>query len=173
MAAAFAAVAAQLGEISGVGGGAVAYGVGGGNTRTTLLDEAMDALIHIYTLNPSRSVGVSGNSLEKPVLEEPVLDGQGQGQGTLSRQTLPQPARQLRQEGTDLLQLRQEGTDLLHHLHDKCHLHLTLQAALVETACLDAARCLCGIISDPALSLRKEVRSADLWCTINICNAYV
>jgi len=144
MAAAFAAMAAQLGEISGVGGGAVAYGVGGGNTRTTLLDEAMDALIHIYTLNPSPSVGVSGNA--------PVLDGQGQGQGTLSRQTLPPPARQLPQEGTDLLQ----------HVNDKCHLQL------VETAGLDAARCLCGIINDPALSLREEVRSADLWCTMNM-----
>ena len=38
--------------------------------------------------------------------------------------------------------------------------HAGASACLVEVACLDAARCLCGIINDPALSLRKEVERA-------------
>ena len=65
MAAAFAALVAQLGEISGAagaGGGVVGHGSGGGNTRAVLLDEAMDAIVYIYTLIPPPSIAVSGSA---------------------------------------------------------------------------------------------------------------
>jgi len=40
----------------------VGHGSGGGNTRAVLLDEAMDAIVYIYTLIPPPSIAVSGSA---------------------------------------------------------------------------------------------------------------
>ena len=104
-----------------------------------LLEEALDSLVHIYSLQPpigpahaqSSFSGTSdtqrpfvGEGGAKSSEEEEVADGAGaeEAGGGRGRQRLVAEAE-----------------------------------AEAEGASLDAARCLCGIINDPALSLRKEV----------------
>ena len=120
----FAAVLAEAGEnCAGV--------------REALLEDARDALVHVYSLVPSGTQD----------------DGQlGAGPAGFSKAVVGEMACAEVNEEEKQRIATIEKTLAMEGWHAPADAHL-----LSDTASLDAARCLCGIINDAALSLRPEV----------------